>query len=132
MKEQQTISFHNTPSFYLEYTKNWLVMRWQHPNKVQFRRKMTRFLYRIFRKHRMKNNILSFVFAPSGASFMYDNKGGARHAGMTSGVVVIILNCPVLFALLTIHPFFSAIAVKDGEWRKIDSCKNCKGARAVG
>ena len=40
-------------------------------------------------------------------------------------------NCPVLFALLTIHPFFSAIAVKDGEWRKIDSCKNCKGARTL-
>jgi hypothetical protein len=24
MKEQQPISVHNTPSFYLEYTKNWL------------------------------------------------------------------------------------------------------------
>ena len=23
-KQEQTISFHNTPSFYLEYTKNWL------------------------------------------------------------------------------------------------------------
>jgi len=23
-KPEQTISFHNTPSFYLEYTKNWL------------------------------------------------------------------------------------------------------------
>lgn len=23
-KKEQTISFHNTPSFYLEYTKNWL------------------------------------------------------------------------------------------------------------
>ena len=23
-KQEQTITFHNTPSFYLEYTKNWL------------------------------------------------------------------------------------------------------------
>ena len=23
-KQEQTVSFHNTPSFYLEYTKNWL------------------------------------------------------------------------------------------------------------
>lgn len=23
--QEQTVSFHNTPNFYLEYTKNWLV-----------------------------------------------------------------------------------------------------------
>ena len=23
--QEQTVSFHNTPSFYLEYTKNWLL-----------------------------------------------------------------------------------------------------------
>ena len=26
-KPEQTISFHNTPSFYLEYTKNWLAQK---------------------------------------------------------------------------------------------------------
>ena len=26
-KQEQTISFHNTPSFYLEYTKNWLAQK---------------------------------------------------------------------------------------------------------
>jgi len=39
-------------------------------------------------------------------------RGGPR----SGGEGVIILNCPVLFALLTIHPFFSAGAVKDGEY----------------
>lgn len=26
-KQERTISFHNTPSFYLEYTKNWLAQQ---------------------------------------------------------------------------------------------------------
>ena len=30
-KQEQTISFHNTPSFYLEYTKNWLA----HQRKIK-------------------------------------------------------------------------------------------------